>query len=82
MPPSANYCKHLLAIVRRVTGAGCEPGPYEVVLGGAVDGGESSEQAAAREPAEELGMRALPRLLFTFLNGFGSSPLAFGTAQS
>jgi Isopentenyldiphosphate isomerase len=50
------------------------PGLYEVVVGGAVDVGESYEQAAARELAEELGTRVLPRLLFTFLNRSGLSP--------
>nr|BFD88322.1 hypothetical protein StreXyl84_77230 [Streptomyces sp. Xyl84] len=44
------------------------PGLCEAVVGGAVDVGESYEQAAARELAEELGIRVLPRLLFTFLN--------------
>ncbi len=50
------------------------PGLYEVVAGGAVDVGESCEQAAAQELAEELGIRVLPRLLFTFLNRSGLSP--------
>ncbi|MGW6845821.1 NUDIX domain-containing protein [Streptomyces sp. NPDC054958] len=50
------------------------PGHYEVVVGGAVAVGESYEQAAARELAEELGIHVLPRLLFTFLNRSGLSP--------
>lgn len=50
------------------------PGLYEVEVGGAANVGESYEQAAARELAEELGIRALPRLLFTFINRSGLSP--------
>ncbi len=49
------------------------PGLYEVEVGGAANVGESYEQAAARELAEELGVRALPRLLFTFINRSGLS---------
>lgn len=49
------------------------PGLYEVEAGGAANVGESYEQAAARELAEELGIRALPRLLFTFINRSGLS---------
>ena len=37
------------------------PGLYEVEVGGAANVGEFYEQAAARELAEELGIRALPR---------------------
>lgn len=44
------------------------PGLYEVMVGGAVNLGEAYAQAAAQELAEELGIRALPRLLFTFIN--------------
>jgi hypothetical protein len=50
------------------------PGAYEVEVGGAANVGESYEQAAARELAEALGIRALPRLLFTFINRSGVSP--------
>ncbi|MBO4252557.1 NUDIX domain-containing protein [Streptomyces griseorubiginosus] len=58
------------------------PGHYEAVVGGAVDVGESYEQAAARELAEELGIRVLPRLLFTFLNRNGLSPHWLGVHQA
>lgn len=44
--------------------------------------GESYEQAAARELAEELGMRALPRLLFTFVNRSGLSPHWLGVHEA
>lgn len=58
------------------------PGLYEVVVGGAVDVGESYEQAAARELAEELGIPVLPRLLFTFLNRSGMSPHWLGVHEA
>ncbi|SFT20800.1 Isopentenyldiphosphate isomerase [Streptomyces sp. ok210] len=58
------------------------PGLYEVVVGGAVDVGESYEQAAARELAEELGIRVLPRLLFTFINRGGFSPHWLGVHEA
>ena len=58
------------------------PGLYEVVVGGAVGIGESYEQAAARELGEELGVRALPRLLFTFLNRSGLSPHWLGVHEA
>lgn len=58
------------------------PGLYEVVVGGAVDVGESYEQAAARELAEELGIRVRPRLLFTFLNRSGLSPHWLGVHEA
>lgn len=58
------------------------PGLYEVVVGGAVDAGESYEQAASRELAEELGIPVLPRLLFTFLNRSGLSPHWLGVHEA
>jgi isopentenyldiphosphate isomerase len=58
------------------------PGLYEVEVGGAANVGESYEQAAARELAEELGIRALPRLLFTFINRSGLSPHWLGVHEA
>ncbi|MYR01698.1 MULTISPECIES: NUDIX domain-containing protein [unclassified Streptomyces] len=58
------------------------PGLHEVVVGGAVKAGESYEQAAARELAEELGIRALPRPLFTFINRSGLSPHWLGVHEA
>ncbi|MEW2511124.1 NUDIX domain-containing protein [Streptomyces sp. NPDC046870] len=55
---------------------------YEAVVGGAVDVGESCEQAAARELAEELGVRVLSRLLLTFLDRGGLSPHWLGLHQA
>nr|WP_179200038.1 NUDIX domain-containing protein [Streptomyces sp. NRRL B-24572] len=57
------------------------PGLYEVMVGGAVGVGESYEQAAGRELAEELGIRGLPRLLFTFINRSGLSPHWLGVHE-
>lgn len=58
------------------------PGFYEVVVGGAVGVGESYERAAARELAEELGIHAQPRLLFTFINRSGLSPHWLGVHEA
>ncbi|MGX1369113.1 isopentenyldiphosphate isomerase [Streptomyces canus] len=58
------------------------PGLHEVPVGGAANVGESYEQAAARELAEELGIRALPRLLFTFVNRSGLSPHWLGVHEA
>jgi 8-oxo-dGTP pyrophosphatase MutT (NUDIX family) len=43
------------------------PGYYDVMVGGAVGVGEPYEQAAARELAEELGVRAPVRPVLKFL---------------
>ncbi len=58
------------------------PGLYEVEVGGAANVGESYEQAAARELAEELSIRALPHLLFTFINRSGLSPHWLGVHEA
>lgn len=58
------------------------PGLYEAMVGGAVGVGESYEQAAARELAEEVGIRGLPRLLFTFVNRGGLSPHWLGVHEA
>ncbi|MFD4759808.1 NUDIX domain-containing protein, partial [Streptomyces sp. NPDC058439] len=50
------------------------PGHYEIASGGAVAAGESYEEAAARELAEELGVRAPARFIVKFLNRSGLSP--------
>nr|WSW71454.1 NUDIX domain-containing protein [Streptomyces sp. NBC_00995] len=67
---------------RRSAGLSRFPGLHEVVVGGAVGVGESYEQAAARELAEELGVRVRPRLLFTFLNRGGLSPHWLGVHEA
>jgi 8-oxo-dGTP pyrophosphatase MutT (NUDIX family) len=58
--------------------AGC----YDVLVGGAVNVGESYEQAAARELAEELGVRAPVRFLFKFLCREGISPIWLGVHEA
>ncbi|MER0447241.1 NUDIX domain-containing protein [Streptomyces sp. Edi4] len=50
------------------------PGHYEVAAGGAVAPGESYEEAASRELAEELGVRVPVRFIVKFLNRAGISP--------
>ncbi|MFD6417175.1 NUDIX domain-containing protein [Streptomyces sp. NPDC060194] len=58
------------------------PGHWELGVGGAAAVGESYEQAAAREFAEELGVRAAVRLRFTFLNRSGLSPHRLGVCDA
>ncbi|MGW2651177.1 NUDIX domain-containing protein [Streptomyces sp. NPDC001393] len=50
------------------------PGYYEVAVGGAVAVGESYEEAARRELAEEMGVGAPVRFILRFLNRSGLSP--------
>lgn len=71
-----------ILVHRRSEGLSRFPGLYEVMAGGAVDVGESYEQAAARELAEELGVRVRPRLLFTFLHRGGLSPHWLGVHEA
>ncbi|MDL2079073.1 NUDIX domain-containing protein [Streptomyces sp. GXMU-J15] len=58
------------------------PGHYELGIGGAVGVGESYEQAAARELAEELGISAPVRFRFKFLNRRGLSPHWLGVCDA
>ena len=48
------------------------------MLGGAADVGESYEEAAARELAEELGVCAVPRFVLKFLCAGAISPYWLG----
>ncbi|MFJ9901924.1 NUDIX hydrolase [Streptomyces sp. NPDC101152] len=54
------------------------PGQYNWMLGGAADVGESYEQAAARELAEELDVQAAPRFVLKFLCAGAISPYWLG----
>jgi 8-oxo-dGTP pyrophosphatase MutT (NUDIX family) len=58
------------------------PGRHEIEVGGAVAVGESYEAAAARELAEELGVRVRPRPVFRFLNRGGLSPVWVGVHEA
>jgi 8-oxo-dGTP pyrophosphatase MutT (NUDIX family) len=50
------------------------PGHYDWLLGGGVEVGEAYEEAAARELAEELGVRVRVRFVFKFLCRGAISP--------
>jgi isopentenyldiphosphate isomerase len=63
---------------RRPDHASRFPGRFNWMLGGAVEVGESYEEAAARELAEELGVRGLPRLVFKFRCAGAISPYWLG----
>lgn len=58
------------------------PGGYNWMLGGAVEPGETYEQAAARELTEELGVRTRPRFLFTFRCAGVISPYWLGLHET
>ncbi|MFE0552591.1 NUDIX hydrolase [Streptomyces pilosus] len=67
---------------RRPDGAARFPGGYNWMLGGAVEPGESYEEAAARELAEELGVRAHPRFLLKFRCAGAISPYWLGLHET
>lgn len=59
---------------RRPDDASLFPGQFNWMLGGAVGVGESYEDAASRELAEELGVDGRPRFVFKFLCAGAISP--------
>lgn len=63
---------------RRPHDASRFPGGFNWMLGGAVEAGESYEEAAARELAEELGVRARPAFVFKFRCAGAISPYWLG----
>ncbi|MFJ6784282.1 NUDIX hydrolase [Streptomyces yangpuensis] len=63
-----------ILVHRRSEGVSRFPGHYEVAAGGAVTAGESYQEAAGRELAEELGIRVPVRFIVKFLNRSGLSP--------
>ncbi len=58
------------------------PGYYDAMVGGAVDVGESYEEAAVRELAEELGVRVPVSFLFKLLFREGLSPIWLGVHEA
>lgn len=58
------------------------PGQLNWLLGGAVNAAESYEDAAARELAEELGVRVRPRLVLRFRCAGAISPYWLGLHET
>ncbi|MEV6976190.1 NUDIX domain-containing protein [Kitasatospora sp. NPDC093806] len=75
--PAGRFLVH-----RRPDGVSRFPGQYNWLVGGAVDVGESYEAAAARELAEELGVRARARFVFKFLCRGAISPYWLGLHEA
>ncbi|MER7468338.1 NUDIX domain-containing protein [Streptomyces sp. NPDC097981] len=67
-----------ILVHRRPDDASRFPGQFNWMLGGAVDVGESYEEAAARELAEELGVHVEPRFVLKFLCDGAISPYWLG----
>ncbi|MER7479561.1 NUDIX domain-containing protein [Streptomyces sp. NPDC126510] len=58
------------------------PGHHDWLIGGGVAVGESYEEAAARELAEELGVRTRVRFVFSFLCRGAISPYWLGVHEA
>lgn len=71
-----------ILVLRRAQTLSRFPGYYDMLVGGAVDVGESYEEAAARELTEELGVRVPVRFLFKFLHRDGISPIWLGVHEA
>ncbi|WP_346109076.1 NUDIX hydrolase [Nonomuraea maheshkhaliensis] len=71
-----------ILVLRRAERHARFPGHYDVMVGGAVNVGESYEEAAARELSEELGAGVPARFMFTFLCLDGVSPVWFGVHEA
>ncbi|MEU9288369.1 NUDIX domain-containing protein [Streptomyces sp. NPDC048275] len=69
-------------VLRRAETLSRFPGYYDVMVGGAVDVGESYEEAAARELSEELDVRVPVRFMFKFLCREGISPIWIGVHEA
>ncbi|MEU1620919.1 NUDIX domain-containing protein [Streptomyces sp. NPDC005722] len=67
-----------ILVHRRPDGVSLFPGRFNWMLGGAVNVGESYEDAAARELAEELGVEGRPGFVFKFLCKGAISPYWLG----
>ncbi|MFJ4202190.1 NUDIX domain-containing protein [Streptomyces sviceus] len=70
-----------ILVHRRPEGDSRFPGQYNWLVGGAAEVGESYEEAAARELAEELGVFGAPRLVFKFLCRGEISPYWLGVHE-
>ncbi|MER6093050.1 NUDIX hydrolase [Streptomyces bluensis] len=72
-----------ILVHRRANDVSRFPGQYHWLTGGAVDVGETYEQAAARELGEELGaVSAAPRFLFKYLCHGEISPYWLGLHET
>ncbi|MFE7566437.1 NUDIX hydrolase [Streptomyces sp. NPDC057539] len=58
------------------------PGHYEAMVGGAIAVGETYEEAAGRELAEEMSVRTSVRFVVKFLNRNGLSPHWLGIHEA
>ncbi|MBB5939237.1 NUDIX hydrolase [Streptomyces zagrosensis] len=75
-------CEGRILVLRRAETLSRFPGYYDAMVGGAVDVGESYEEAAVRELAEELGVRVPVRFLFKLLFREGISPIWLGVHEA
>ncbi|MCX5071206.1 NUDIX domain-containing protein [Streptomyces sp. NBC_00513] len=71
-----------ILVHRRPDHASRFPGQFNWMFGGAVDVGESYEEAATRELAEELGVHAHPRFVLKFLCDGVISPYWLGLHEA
>ncbi|WP_438295915.1 NUDIX hydrolase [Streptomyces sp. HUAS TT7] len=71
-----------ILVLRRAETLSRFPGYYDAMVGGAVDVGESYQEAAVRELAEELGVRVPVRFLFKLLFREGISPIWLGVHEA
>ncbi|WP_432107646.1 NUDIX domain-containing protein [Streptomyces sp. AA1529] len=71
-----------ILVHRRPDDASRFPGKLNWMLGGAADVGESYEEAAARELAEELGVQADPHFVLKFLCAGVISPYWLGLHEA